>query len=233
SNPTTSEDLTASWTFNDGDGDSENSNWIIHWYKDNVLQGGYTNLTTVSSSATSKGEEWNYTLQVFDGTDYSIQFNSSITTIINSAPTILGQPSFNKTSSVTTSDTLNITYTFNDADNDPEITANRIVYWYRDGNYYSALDNEIILPSIETTGGQWWYYIIKVYDGMDYSQNHTSEPVSIGGGQTNDPPIAENLTLTLNPTTSDNLVANYDYYDNDSNEEAGTQIRWYKDGVMG
>ncbi|MFW9777439.1 MAG: DUF2341 domain-containing protein [Candidatus Heimdallarchaeota archaeon] len=232
-NPTTNDALIASWTFNDIDGDTEDSNWIIYWYKDNVLQGGYTNLTTVSSSATSKGEEWNYTLRVYDGIDYSIQYNSVLATIANSAPIISGQPSFNKTSGVVSSDTLNVTYNFSDADSDPEITGNRIVFWYKNGNYDAAKDNDIILLSSETLAGQWWYYIIKVYDGMDYSQNYTSEPVSIeGGGQTNDPPIAGNLTLTLSPTTLDNLIADYDYYDNNSNEEAGTQIRWYKDGIL-
>ncbi|MHA2277258.1 MAG: hypothetical protein ACXAC2_15900, partial [Candidatus Kariarchaeaceae archaeon] len=64
--------------------DPENNSWIINWYKDGVIQAAYANLTTVSSSATGKGEVWNYTLQVYDGENYSGIYTSPSTTIINS-----------------------------------------------------------------------------------------------------------------------------------------------------
>ena len=45
-------------------------------------------LTTLGSGNTTKGEIWNCTVRVYDGTDYS-EFNSSVISINNSAP---GQP---------------------------------------------------------------------------------------------------------------------------------------------
>ncbi|MHA2033504.1 MAG: hypothetical protein ACW99Q_29390, partial [Candidatus Kariarchaeaceae archaeon] len=86
-NPKTTDDLVASWDYNDNDGDTQNTSWIIHWYKDGNLQSAYDNLTTVDSSATTKGEVWNYTLQVYDGANYSVVYSSTTTVIINSAPT--------------------------------------------------------------------------------------------------------------------------------------------------
>ncbi|MHA2165850.1 MAG: hypothetical protein ACXACB_02045, partial [Promethearchaeota archaeon] len=230
SNPQTDDDLQADWTYTDVDSDNENSSWIIRWYKDNALESSYNNLKTVPSSATSKNEVWNYTVQVYDGTNYSNQYISSTTIIINSNPVVTSL-SFNKTSGVTSDDTINITYTFNDVDSDEEDTGERIVYWYWKGIYNATKDNDTILDNSETAPNEFWYYILRAFDGTSYSQNYTSSPVTIGTVP-NDPPEAGNLTLTLNPTTSDNLIADYDYYDNQSHQEAGTEIRWYKNGVL-
>jgi hypothetical protein len=71
SNPNTTTDLVASWTFSDIDNDDESTTRIIKWYKNNVIQTSWDNLSLVPASATSKGELWNYTIQIYDGEDYS------------------------------------------------------------------------------------------------------------------------------------------------------------------
>ncbi|MHA2274436.1 MAG: hypothetical protein ACXAC2_01615 [Candidatus Kariarchaeaceae archaeon] len=230
--PTTSNDLVASWDYTDSDSDPENNSWIITWYSDGNLESAYTNLTTVSSSATSKGEVWNYTLQVFDGENYSSVYTSPSTTIINSLPTVTN-PTFNKTSGVTTTNDVEIIYlaSYFDADGDPNNVSMLIVYWFDTGIYNSTKDNQTILYSSDTATGDFWYYILKVFDGTDYSQNITSPGLGIGSVP-NDAPFAENLTLTTNPTTNDNLLASYDYSDNQSHLEAGSEIRWYQNGVL-
>ncbi|MHA2274312.1 MAG: DUF2341 domain-containing protein [Candidatus Kariarchaeaceae archaeon] len=232
STPKTLDDLIASWTFNDIDGDSENTSWIIYWYKDNVLQAAYDNLTTVSSSATTKGEVWNYTLRVFDSQNYSITYNSSSTTVLNSLPTVTN-PTFNETSGVTTADSVEIDYlaSYFDADGDSNNASMLIVFWFGNGVYNSTKDNHTILYSTDTDDGDFWYYILRVFDGSDYSQNITSLGLGIGSVP-NDAPIAGNLTLTATPATTDNLIAFYDYYDNQSHAEAGSEIRWYKNGIL-
>jgi len=228
-NPTTDQDLVAGWTYYDPDNDSENSGWIIRWYKNGQLQKLLNDSKVVIFSNTTKGEFWNYTLHIFDGTNYSIQYNSSLTVIVNSPPS-LTNPSFNKT--FPTSDhSIEITYTYKDIDADLEDINNRIVYWYKGPNYQPIKTNHSVLSWQETQEGDIWYYIIRVFDGTDYSTNYTSVAISIGAS-TNDPPIAENLTLTLNPTTFDNLMAFYDYYDNQSHPEAGSLIRWYKNDEL-
>jgi len=49
----------------------------------------------------------------------------------------------------------------------------------------------------------------------------------------NIPPVVTNLKITPSqPTTMDNLVGSYDYYDEDDDPQSGTEIRWYKNGVL-
>jgi len=49
----------------------------------------------------------------------------------------------------------------------------------------------------------------------------------------NTPPEASNLAITPSyPQTTDDLVGSYDYYDADGDSESGSEIRWYKDGLL-
>lgn len=48
---------------------------------------------------------------------------------------------------------------------------------------------------------------------------------------TNRLPIVLNQALTANATTSDNVDLTYTYFDADSHDEAGTKIRWYRNGI--
>ena len=49
----------------------------------------------------------------------------------------------------------------------------------------------------------------------------------------NNPPTVSNLQLSpSNPVTSDTLTVSYSYQDQDNDTESGTEIRWYKDGVL-
>jgi len=49
----------------------------------------------------------------------------------------------------------------------------------------------------------------------------------------NTPPEASNLVITpSSPRTTDDLVGTYDYYDADGDTESGSEIRWYKDGLL-
>ncbi|MBD3185137.1 PKD domain-containing protein [Candidatus Poribacteria bacterium] len=50
--------------------------------------------------------------------------------------------------------------------------------------------------------------------------------------QVNMPPEVENVAIgPADPKTTDDLVLTYDYSDPDGDEESGTEIKWYKDGV--
>jgi hypothetical protein len=49
----------------------------------------------------------------------------------------------------------------------------------------------------------------------------------------NHPPVASNLAISpSSPKTTDNLVGSYAYSDADGDPESGSEIRWYKDGVL-
>jgi hypothetical protein len=237
-NPVTTDDIVASFIFQDEDvGDSQVS-FQIYWYKNNILQPALTTLTVLSSE-TMKNEAWNFTLTVFDGENNSIQYNSSITYIINSLPYITPlNPTFNKTNP-TADDTINITYSYNDADNvenmstDSEVTSSRIIYWYNKGAYEISKDNETILLNSETIEGDAWQYIIIVNDGSNYSLNYTSVIVFIGAGS-NIIPTAENITLIANTNkTTEDLEGSYDYFDSDGLDvPSDIEIRWYANNIL-
>jgi hypothetical protein len=239
-NPKTTDNLITSWTAADVDGDNPDiylADTIIRWYNwtgsdwQEVTTNGVVNATTLEFDNTTKGEIWYYSLQVYDGTDYSIVYTSANTTILNSLPTV-SNPSFNETSGVTSGDSINITYSYADIDGDTEILGQRIVYWYKDGAYQSSKDNDTILLSSDTTGGEFWQYIVRVYDEYNYSLNATSVIVIIGAAA-NNIPIAGNLTLSANTnTTLEDLVADYDYHDDDGHLQTNQTIRWYKGGVL-
>ncbi|MHA2304865.1 MAG: DUF2341 domain-containing protein, partial [Candidatus Hodarchaeales archaeon] len=221
SNPLTSDDLEASWTFDDVDGDSESTSWIIRWYKNNALQSGYNDEQTVPSSATSKGEDWNYTVKVHDGTNYSIQYNSSLTTILNSPPTASG---LTITSNPTTSEDLTASWTFNDMDGDSE-NSNWIIHWYKDNVSQGGYTNLTMVSSSATSKGEEWNYTLQVFDGTDYSIQYNSSTTII----VNTPPTASSLIISpAIPATSNDLTASWTFNDVDGDSEMSSFIEWYQ-----
>jgi hypothetical protein len=64
--PKTTNDLVASYTFSDVDSDAESGSEII-WYLDGVLQGSLNGSSIVQAGNTSKGEEWHLKIHPNDG----------------------------------------------------------------------------------------------------------------------------------------------------------------------
>ncbi|MHA2334775.1 MAG: DUF2341 domain-containing protein, partial [Candidatus Hodarchaeales archaeon] len=125
-NPATTDDLVLDWGYNDVDGDSQSSEWLIRWYKDGTLQTNLSDTKIVSSSLTLKGQIWNYTFQVYDGNDYSIVYSATVE-ILNTAPTAI---SISLSSSTNRSDEdLVASWTFDDIDTgDNQVAFN--ITWY-------------------------------------------------------------------------------------------------------
>lgn len=65
--PGVDDDLYASYTYGDVDGDPEGGSQI-RWYKNDILQESYNNELVVPASATSSGEKWYFTVTPGDGT---------------------------------------------------------------------------------------------------------------------------------------------------------------------
>ncbi|MFW9779766.1 MAG: hypothetical protein ACFFE8_13005, partial [Candidatus Heimdallarchaeota archaeon] len=230
--PTTTEDLIASWTYNDNDTDGLTFN--VAWYLDGVFNSSWsvpTNNAILSAGNTSKNQMWYFTVQAYDGEEFSILLSLGFNvTILNSLPTV-SNPTFNNTSP-TTNDNFNITYSYLDYDGDAEITTEIIVYWYVNWVYQSQYENYTAISNQNTQTDEVWYYVLRVFDGFSYSNNYTSLTGIIIGGGINSKPIAENLTLTPSmPDTSDDLTASYDYFDPESNEQIAFEITWYLDNV--
>ncbi|GAG98023.1 unnamed protein product, partial [marine sediment metagenome] len=85
--PSTSENLYATWNYLDIDNDTEQLA-RVRWFKNTALQSNLDDSDVVSSAYTTKNEIWYYTLEVFDGENYSIIYSSSAITILNTPPTL-------------------------------------------------------------------------------------------------------------------------------------------------
>ncbi|MFW9855154.1 MAG: DUF2341 domain-containing protein [Candidatus Thorarchaeota archaeon] len=226
SSPVTGEDLVANYDYSDVDGDPEGLT-EIRWYKNGVLQSNLNNSLMIQSGNTSKGEIWYFTIKPNDGGDFGILQQSSTVTVGNTPPTassttlLPGNPK--------TSDNLNVNYVYSDADADTE--SGTLIIWYKDGILQGALNNSNIVDSSYTTRGEEWHCKVRPSDGTVYG-NWVESIVNATIG--NSAPIASNVDiLPGNPTTSDGLIISYTWTDADIGDlESGTQIRWYKNGVL-
>ncbi|MHA2334083.1 MAG: DUF2341 domain-containing protein [Candidatus Hodarchaeales archaeon] len=229
-------DLQVNYTFLDSDGDVENEGFReIEWYKDGSIRPDLADSLTALSTKTLLGEVWYFRIRVHDSNNFSIWYQSSNVTIMNSPPTVIGTPTFNKTANIVQTDNLEINYTYFDADNDPEdnTTFGLYVRWYRWNNSHGIVfqyqkNNDTVLSSSETEDGDLWYYILRVFDGNYYSDEFQSDGIAIGF--INIKPDVNFLNLTTgsnNNLTIDDLIANYTFSDVNGHNESGTIIVWY------
>ncbi|MHA1932197.1 MAG: LamG-like jellyroll fold domain-containing protein, partial [Promethearchaeota archaeon] len=237
---TTLDDLVASWNTIDNDG-RDPLEFNVTFYLNGIKNASWlttSETTLLKSGNTTKSDLWYFTIEAYDGEAYSgIYTLASNVTILNSIPIVSdGTATFNDTSP-DTSQAFNITYQFSDNDDDFENKSKIIVYWFVDSGggfvYRSEFQNHTLIYPDNTSSGEIWYYKLRVSDGESYSLNVTSI-LGVGiGGSTNNAPWAENLTLTpFSPNTTQNLVANYSFFDADADSEVATEIRWYKNNVL-
>ena len=126
-----------------------------------------------------------------------------------------------------TTDTLTLSYSFSDPDNDQESGSE--ITWYRDSQ---ALPQGTVVglsvPSGQTAKGQEWYATVKPSDGNDYGSIVSSNTVTI----TNSPPTLTTPTITPSSAEeTDNLTVAYSASDDDQ-DILTTEIRWYLDGAI-
>jgi len=131
-------------------------------------------------------------------------------------------------------DGLSIDYVYYDPDDDPQDDAE--IRWYKNTEAVPEFDDQPEIPSGAAKHGETWYYLVRVSDGEDWSEWVQSPDITI----LNSPPEAQEpvvipgspakATTQGVPQTADYLQAAYDYYDIDSEDQAGEEIRWYLDG---
>ena len=221
--PMASENIVGSYSFNDADGDLE-SGTEIRWYKDGVHQPAYDNILTMLSTATTRGEQWYFTVKPRDGIKFGEIVTSPAVFIGNTAP-VASNLSISPGSPMA-SENFSGRYTFKDADGDLE--SGTEIRWYKDGIRQPAYDDVLSVSFTATAKGERWYFTVKPRDGINFGEIVTSPAVFIG----NTAPIASNLSLRPDsPSSSDSLIGSYTFKDADGDLESGTEIRWYKDGV--
>jgi len=179
--------LTCAWTFEDPDGDTDQS--TVAWA---------VNGTTVATSATlstslSDGDLVRCTVTPDDGTDTGTAASASLT-VSNSAPSITTVTIL--PSDPTAEDSLTCTWSgYSDADGDPDAST---LLWTVDG---SATGTSTTLSS-GYVGGDEVTCTVTPSDGSSTGTS-VSDTVTIG----NTPPVLEEVTLTpVDPDASDTLT---------------------------
>ncbi|MHA1955060.1 MAG: hypothetical protein ACW96U_14055, partial [Candidatus Heimdallarchaeaceae archaeon] len=221
----TGNDLTANYDFNDVDGDSESGSYI-QWFKNGVPQAAYENQSTVPSSATAKGENWYFSIQPSDNTEYGSQQQSDVLLISNTAPSANNLQI--SPSNAKTGDNLIADYNYTDIDGDSQ--SGTEIIWYKDGVLQGVLNDSNPVASTYTSKGEEWHFKVRPSDGTDFG-NWLSCPNNMSIGNT--APSTSNLQISpSDANTNNNLTASYTYSDFDGDFESGSQIIWYKDGVL-
>ncbi|MFX0087837.1 MAG: hypothetical protein ACFFAU_19450, partial [Candidatus Hodarchaeota archaeon] len=232
----------------DADNDSESNEWLIYWYRNGLLVPEQTNKTYLESNYTLKGEVWNVIFQVFDGTDYSVVYNT-MNIIIRNSISIITEVTINDNSSQIYSNTsLEINPSqnilFNDPDQDPLV--DYIIYWFENDTYEPIYDNQTVISSNLLSKGESWYAIVRVFDGDEWSQNKTSRVMFI----INQPPYVDAFQFEFDSVNSqvepdvresssyqfyvedENIVISYLYMDAD-NDTDQLKIQWFKKPING
>ena len=217
----TADQLSLTYNFNDPDADQESGS-VITWFKDGSIVTSQNGLNTLSSSLTTKGEQWQVSVIPSDGTDQGDEIFSNVVTIQNTAP-VAGTPTLTPGNPDTDS-TIAIIQTNSDVDNDQLTVETR---WFLDGSVVNSLNDLESLPAYATRSGDVWFAEVRISDGEAITNWERTNSVTIGSQ--NAPPIIESATLIpISPKTTDEISLSYTSTDPDSDTVQFTEIMWYK-----
>ena len=124
-----------------------------------------------------------------------------------------------------TTDTLSLTYSYQDPEGDAE--SGTTIHWYKDGVLESSRNNQTTVPSSLTTKGESWNVTVIPSDGMDDGNAIASSAIGI------DNSIPTVLSASITPsdaTESDDLTLVWNSADADNDILSASGIEWYVDG---
>jgi hypothetical protein len=222
--PTTTDILKIDYTYYDADSDPE-LDTIIKWYRNNDHINELDDTLQVPSSFTNRGEQWRCAVTPKDGYAFGESVYSDIVTIKNSAPEVTD--AYIEPNPPALKDDLVAKYTVTDADSDSIV--GYTLKWFKNEVEQTELVQKLIISSKYTNPNDTWYFEIQVSDSIEFGPVKVSSAVKI-----NSPPNAKNVIITpTSPTSSDELTASYDWYDEDENdEEIDSIINWYRNDEL-
>ncbi len=151
--------------------------------------------------------------------------NHQILVFDNVLPTA-GSAGIGPTSPDTTQD---LTLSFNsveDLDGDPVMQR---VYWYRNNVLQPQWNDSIVVPACWTNKTDQWNASFQLFDGWETTPLAWTDTVTIS----NSSPVVTNLVIApLVPLRGEGFSLSYQFSDLDGDEEQGTAIRWYRNGLL-
>lgn len=192
--------LTASWTFSDSDNDVMLGNETL-WHINGIENESLRNLTAISSSNTTKNQNWSFSVRVFDGTNFSAFFSSANITIANALQ------SFNPALGVESAERNTLfTYDINYTDLDGDIAT------FSDNSSLFAITNEGIINFTPTASGNITVNITLSQNPnvsgiltIEVSDNLAPTVTAISASSSGTPTV----TVTLSVTTDETAICNF------------------------
>ena len=229
SSPTSSDDITLTYTFSDQDSGDTESGTTIQWLLNGAHQSQFDGLIAISSASLLKGDSWQAAVTPSDGEDFGATVNSNTVTVLNSLPSIssatISPPN------PTVDDDLTATIS-GETDNDGDTLAFEY-RWYLNGALQDGLDDLTIVPSLATRADDVWEVEVRAHDGEGHSPWVRSNTISVTGDTSNTAPTVDSITISpSNPKTLDTLVVSSTFSDADMDSIVDTQYRWSKNGIM-
>lgn len=223
--PIKKDDLVANYEYYDVDGDLEGRT-EIKWYRNNVLMAAYDGLKRIPSKELSDREIWHFTIRPKDDTDFGTVQTSKAVEVGNPIPRV--NDLFVKPENPLTTDNLTATYTYTDPNNVPESASQ--ISWYKNGVIQTEYNDLKTLPSSATAKGERWHFTVKPRnDGKLLGEEQASAPITISNSS---PKLTSVSVQPQQPTTNDDIIADYIFTDNDNDVEAKHEIRWYRNGIL-
>ena len=201
--------------------------WSVDWTAPSTGS-GVVSIDVAANAVDGTGTKSN---DVWDTTTYQISEGSAPA---NTAPTL----SFLLLSAGTTArttETLVLSYTFDDSDGDTE--AGTTIQWFKNSVLETSLNGLMSVSPSQTEKGENWYAEITPSDGQDDGQTFTSNTVTIQ----NTPPYTGSIVAIVGsssfsrevpPSTDEDLELILQLNTDADGDQLTGEIRWYLDGVL-
>ena len=190
--------------------------WSVDWTAPSTGS-GVVSIDVAGNAVDGNGYNTN---DEWDTTTYQISEGSAPA---NTAPTLSNLLLSPATASTT--DTLVLSYTFDDVDGDTE--AGSTIQWFRNSVLETSLNGMMSIPSSQTEKGENWNVEVTPNDGTDFGTMVASSSITIG----NSAPILSSVSIGIsNPGTTDDLSVVNSSSDADAMDALTYEYRWYLDG---
>ncbi|MDB3879367.1 PKD domain-containing protein, partial [bacterium] len=192
--------------------------WSVDWTAPSTGS-GVVSIDVAGNAVDGSGDNTN---DEWDTTTYQISEGSAPA---NTAPTLSNLLLSPATASTT--DTLVLSYTFDDVDGDTE--AGSTIQWFRNSVLETSLDGMMSVSSSQTEKGENWNVEVTPNDGTDFGTMVASSSITIG----NSAPILSSVSIGIsNPGTTDDLSVVNSSSDADAMDTLAYEYRWYLDGNL-
>ncbi|MBT5281414.1 MAG: hypothetical protein HOL79_03290 [Euryarchaeota archaeon] len=190
--------------------------WSVDWTAPSTGS-GVVSIDVAANAADGNGYNTN---DAWDTASYQISEGSAPA---NNAPTLSNLLLSPTTPSTT--DTLVLSYTFDDADGDNE--AGSTIQWFKNSVLITSLNGMMSVSSSQTEKGENWNAEVTPSDGIDFGTMVASSSIMIG----NSAPLLSSVSIEIsNPSTTDDLSVVNTSSDADTMDVLTYEYQWYLDG---